>query len=385
MNRVFEKTNLAGIQLNNRIFRSATHERMADAHGFPTEALSRKYVALAKGGIGCIITGYMGISQQGKVARMVMLDRDACIGPLSALVQAVHAQQTPIIAQIAHCGSWTCRKVTGQPTVAPSRTGSARELSQTAIRQIIKDFIAAICRVKEAGFDGVQLHLAHGYLLSAFVSPRTNRRTDDWGGDTERRFRIVKEILAGAKARVGSFPILVKMNGTEKSPKGMDIPEAVKIARLLESAGCDGIEVSCGLPLEGLYTIRGSVPSEMVIAETPALSKLPRFMQKMLDAAATQIVKSAEPQKLYNVEAAGQIKKAVGIPVIAVGGIDNLPAIERVVGDSVCDYVSMSRPLIMEPGLVRKFQEGKQTQARCINCNFCLASKRPLRCYYGKV
>lgn len=385
MSKVFEKTTLAGIELNNRLIRSATHERIVDEQGFPTEVLTKKYTALAKGGIGCIITGYFGISQQGKVARMVMIDRDACVEPLSKMVQEVHAYNTPIIAQIAHCGSLTSTKVTGYPMIAPSRTGKSKEMTQAQINQTVADFVSAISRVKQAGFDGVQLHCAHGYLLSAFVSPRTNKREDEWGGDTEKRFRIVKKILESARSRIGDFPILVKMNGTEKSKGGMNISESVKIAKLLEAAGCDAIEVSCGMASDGLYTIRGGVPWQMVIAESSSLSKLPRFIQEAVGYVAERIVKSSKPEKLYNVDAAAQIKKAVAIPVIVVGGIDNLPDIERIIGNGLCDYVSMSRPLIIEPNLAQKFAEGRQVKSRCINCNFCLVAKEPLRCYNGKI
>ena len=154
---------------------------------------------------------------------------------------------------------------------------------------------------------------------------------------------------------------------------------------MLERSGCDGIEVSCGMAKDGLYACRGTVPWKMVIAETPSLSRQPHFIQRIIGAAAERIMKSPEPKKLFNVEAAEQIKKSLKIPVIVVGGIDNLPDIERIIDNGICDYVSMSRPLITEPNLVNKFRERKQLQARCINCNYCLVTKQPLRCYYGKI
>ena len=388
MNKVFEKPILAGIKLNNHILRSATHEGMADVSGFPTEALTKKYIALAKGGVGCIITGYMGVSIQGKspLFHMTMIDRDECIEPLAQIAQAVHACNTPIIAQIAHCGSQTSKKATGCQTVAPSRTGRAKAMTEAQIEQTISDFVSAIQRVKKAGFDGVQLHMAHGYLLSAFVSPLTNKRTDAWGGNTEKRFNVVMEILQKAKTEVGDFPIFVKMNGTEKSHKGMTMSESVKIAQMLEVYGCAGIEVSCGMIRDGLYSSRGLVPWKMVISKSPILSKLPCFIQKIIGLALERIMKSPEPQKLFNLKAAEQIKKAVSIPVIVGGGVDNLADIEYIINDEICDYVSMSRPLIMEPNLVNKFRENKQSKARCINCNYCLISmnNEPLRCYDGK-
>lgn len=191
---VFERTSLAGMDFNNRIIRSATHEGMADADGVPTEKLKKLYVRLAKGGVGAIITGYAGIQPDGKTCfvNMTMMDRDELIPAYKNITDAVHEHNTPIIMQLAHCGRQTRSNVTGLPTVAPSAIRDPfyseekpRELSENGINEIIDNFVSAIARAKQAGFDGAQLHMAHGYLLAQFLSSHANRRKDRWGGSTE--------------------------------------------------------------------------------------------------------------------------------------------------------------------------------------------------------
>lgn len=229
--------------------------------------------------------------------------------------------------------------------------------------------------------------MAHGYLLSEFVSPRMNRRKDEWGGSTENRFRILKMIFEKARKKVGDFPVIVKMNGYETLKNGLTIEESVKIAKLLEQVGCDGIEVSNGTLKAGIATMRGQVPWKMMVAQNDKLNKMPEFMKNFVGTVAKKVVPQPQPKNLYNLKAAISIKKAVNIPVIVVGGITNLEEIEDIINNDKCDAVSMSRPFIIESDLVNKFKTGKQTQSKCIQCNFCIIAveKRPLKCYYGNV
>jgi len=210
---IFEPTSLAGIKLKNRIIRSATHEGMADEKGFPTEKLKKLYIRLAKGDAGAIITGYVAIQADGKPSLFArtMIDNDDKIPAYREITDAVHEYETPIIMQIAHCGRQTRSKITGLKTVAPSAIRNAfynedmpKELSEDEINEIIDNFVSAIIRTKQAGFDGVQLHLAHGYLLSDFLSSHSNRRKDRWGGSTENKYRIVGEIFKKAKGKVAT-------------------------------------------------------------------------------------------------------------------------------------------------------------------------------------
>lgn len=392
---VWDETEIAGIKLKNRIIRSATNEKMADEQGKPTEMLFRKYEALAKGEAGAIITGFSGVQPNGKSPNgmMLMMDRDENIEPCRKLTARVHQYDTPVIMQLAHCGRQTSPKATGYPTVAPSpikdklyRESIPKELTEAEIYQVIEDFVLAIERAKAADFDGVQLHLAHGYLLSSFLTPHMNKRKDQWGGSTENRFRIAEEIIQLARKRVGDYPILVKMNAWESSRDGIKLPEAIKIAKMLEEAGYDAIEVSCGIIEEGFVTPRGEVPYEMIIQQSDRLKKTPKIFYPVVKGVIKRAVASPEPRFLYNVDNATEIKERVKIPIIVVGGIRNLPDIAEIIQSEKSDYVSMSRPFIIEPGIVKKFRTGKQTESKCINCNYCMVGLQstPLKCYYGK-
>lgn len=396
MNEVFNEAKLAGITLNNRIIRSATHEGMSDENGRPTETFIKKYEQLAKGGVGAIITGYVGVMANGKspALNMTMIDSNDKIAAFAEMVKRVHAMETPIIMQIAHCGRQTRSKITGYPTVAPSpiRDGlynedRPHELTESEIMDIIRHFVTAVERGKKAGFDGVQLHLAHGYLLSSFLSPHMNKRKDRWGGTTENRFRIVKEILNQSRKRVGDYPMLAKINAYEKSADGMRIDEAVKIAKMLEENGCDAIEVSSGIIEDGFWFARGEFPFEIIAAENFRLKAIPRFLHPLVRTVLKKQMDSPQPYSLYNLESAQQIKKQLEIPVIVVGGIHKLAEINDIIENNRCDFVSMARPFIIEPNIVNKFREGKQLESKCINCNFCVIGidARPFKCYYGKI
>jgi NADH:flavin oxidoreductases, Old Yellow Enzyme family len=389
-NKVFEPFELAGITFRNRIIRSATFEGLGDENGKPVDQLIKKYEALAKGGVGGIITGFIGVGQQGKASdNMVMINKSENIETLKKLTKRIHEMGTPIIAQLNHCGGQAKEESAQMPIVAPSKISDykAREMTKGEILEVIEMFVQGIKNAKEAGFDGVQIHLAHGYLLSEFVSPRMNRRKDEWGGSTENRFRIVKMIFEKAKKEVGDFSMIVKMNGYETLKNGITIEESVKIAKLLEQVGCDGIEVSNGTLKAGLATMRGQVPWKMIVAQNEKLSKMPEFMKNFVGIVAKKAVPQPQPKSLYNVEAAMSIKKAVNIPVIVVGGITKLEEIEDLIDNYKFDAISMSRPLIIESDLVNKFKIGKQTQSKCIQCNFCIigCEKGPLKCYYGNV
>jgi 2,4-dienoyl-CoA reductase-like NADH-dependent reductase (Old Yellow Enzyme family) len=394
--KVFEPIQLAGISLKNKVIRSATHEGMSDELGYPTEQLKKKYIQLAKGEVGAIITGLAGTQQNGKsIYRMQMIDKDDCIAPYRLLVNAIHEYSTPIIMQIAHCGRQTRSKSTGETPVAPSALKDKmfseerpHALSDTEIEGVIDQFVQAIGRAQKAGFDGVQLHAAHGYLLAEFLSPYMNRRQDKWGGTTQNRFRIVQEIYQRSKKIFGDFPILIKMNAYDGRRNGMRLEEAVKIAGLLERSGCSAIEVSCGVIEDGFFTVRGeSLPLDALFAYHFKFKSLPSFIKAMMRPFANIVMPPVRPLSNYNVPAAQTIKAHVSIPVIVVGGIRSLGDINQIIMNQQADMVSMCRPFIIEPDIVKKLKEGRQQVSKCISCNYCIiaAEERPLQCYYGKL
>lgn len=395
--QIFSQAEISGIKLKNRIIRSATHEGMADERGCPTEQLKTLYCRLAQGGVGAIITGYAGIQQSGKSSyqRMLMVDNDSLVDSYRNLVAVVHEFNTPIILQIAHCGRQTRSKIIGHKPVAPSAVRDKffnedmpKELTDGEIEEIINNFVNAVERAKKAGFDGVQLHLAHGYLLSEFLSPYMNRRKDKWGGSTENRYRIVAEIFKRAKSKTADFPILAKINGYDGRRNGMTVEEAVKIAKLLQISGCCAIEVSCGVVEDGLFMSRSEKnPVEAVFRYNFKFKRIPYFLRPIVTFFTNIVIPPVKPLRKYNVEAAMAIKKAVSIPVIVVGGIESIEDIADVIENKKADFVSMCRPFILEPDIVKKFKEGKQSQAKCIYCNYCTIGieEESLRCYLGKL
>jgi 2,4-dienoyl-CoA reductase-like NADH-dependent reductase (Old Yellow Enzyme family) len=396
-NTIFEPAVLAGIKMKNRIIRSATHEGMADEHGCPTEQLKKTYLKLAKGEVGAIITGYTGIQHNGKGSfyRMLMIDKDRFVDAYKEVVDAVHEYDTPIILQIAHCGRQTRSKITGENPVAPSAIRDKyfnedlpKELTERDIDEIIENFVEAIKRAKTAGFDGVQLHAAHGYLLSQFLSPYMNRRQDKWGVTTENRVRIIREIYNRSIAQVGNYPIFIKLNAHDGRKHGMRIEESVKIAKLLEQCGCSGIEVSCGVSEDRFYTTRAKkFPIEAIFTYSFKYKTLASSIKVLIKPFINVMIPPISPLTNYNVRASQAIKSHVSIPVIVVGGITSLFDITDIIKHNKADFVSMCRPFIIEPSIVKKFKEGKQNASKCISCNYCIvaAEERPLRCYYGKL
>ncbi len=345
---LFTPVRIAGVEIPNRFVRSATHEFMAaDEDGAPSERHVELFSRLAEGEVGLIVTGHAYVQPIGKASpRQTGIYDDRLIEPLSRIPAAVHRFASRIFVQIAHAGRQTKERIAGGIPVAPSPVYepefklTPRELSREEIRTLIRDFAAAGRRAKEAGFDGVQIHAAHGYLLSSFLSPYTNRRPDEWGGSTENRVRAIVEVVRALKEVVGRhFPVIAKWNATDFLPGGLEVGESVEMAGRAVEAGLDGIEVSAGSSESG----RGS-------------------MWKGL---------RSEAEEGYFVGDAAKFKKALPVPVIGLGGNRTFAAMERIVESGRADMVSLSRPFIREPFLVRDFRLGRIAKSECISCNKC--------------
>jgi 2,4-dienoyl-CoA reductase-like NADH-dependent reductase (Old Yellow Enzyme family) len=364
MGSLFEKTNINGLELKNRLIRSASHEGMSDEDGFPSPALFKLYKRLARGGVGLLITGYAYVSRDGisPFYRMQAIDRDELIGRYRELVDLVHENGTKIAMQIAHCGRQTSESAIGTQPIAPSAVLDTttevmpREMTEEDINRVIEDFAQGARRVKEAGFDAVQIHCAHGYLLSSFICPHTNRRTDQWGGTTENRVRIVREIYSRCRVLVGDdYPILIKYSAYDNMENGLRSEEGVVVGQMMAEMGFDCIEVSAGIFEDGGSTL--GINS-----------------------------KGTRPPQAYNRQVAKSLKRKIKVPVMLLGGITEPAVMEEIVKKGDADYISMCRALVSEPDLPRKMQEGNLEPARCIQCNLCsvYCPTRPLHCYYGK-
>ncbi|MDA8175049.1 MAG: NADH:flavin oxidoreductase [Nitrospiraceae bacterium] len=395
MPKLFEETRIKSLLLKNRIVRSATHEGMSDEAGFPGKELFALYERLARGGAGLIITGYAFVSREGNsnFKGMQGIDRDEHIPAYRALVDHVHSHGAKIAMQIAHCGRQTTRKAAGTQPIAPSPVKdkvlfvTPMQMNEDDIERIIEAFAQAARRARESGFDAVQIHGAHGYLVNQFLSPYTNRRKDRWGGPVENRMRIVSEIYSRCRKQIGhDFPLMIKINGHDNMKKGLKIDEAVIMAQVIAAMGFDGIEVSCGIFEDNQSTIRGDLPVEAILDEWDMYKRKNPVYRTFMRYLGRKIVKPAPFSQAYNLETAMAIKKAVDIPVSVVGGMTDPSSMERIIAGRAADYISMSRALIADPEFPEKIRTGSKALSKCIHCNLCTAylATKPLRCYRGK-
>lgn len=391
MSLPFSPMKIRDMEVKNRFVRSATYECMAKETGEVTDELVNLYRHLAAGEVGLIITGYTFIHPLGRAFKYhAGIHNDEMIPGLKRMVDAAHREEGKIVFQISHAGRQTTKATIGQAPIGPSSTGrdpvnfvKPRQMSEEDIHLAITSFGHAARRAHEAGADGVQLHGAHGYLINQFLSPFFNQREDAWGGSDENRFRFLKETVREVKKAIGDgMIILVKLNTNDFTPQeGITPPLAVKYASWLAELGIDGLEISCGT---GLYSFmnmsRGEVPVDELV------SSFPWWKKPLARLTLNKLVGKYDLEEGYNLEAAKLIKPVLGeVPLIPVGGLRNLRHMEEVLERKWADFISMSRPFIREPDLVRRFREGKAEFASCVSCNRCLAAinnDMPLRCYY---
>jgi 2,4-dienoyl-CoA reductase-like NADH-dependent reductase (Old Yellow Enzyme family) len=348
---LFEPTSINGMILENRFVRSATWEGMASADGASTPPLDAMMAELAAGGVGLVIPGYAYVSLEGKDAPgQLGVCSDAQIPRLARMAHAVHTARGRIALQLAHAGCFGEPSPSGSGPIGPSalETGDGpvgRAMTDVELAAVTRAFAAAAGRARSAGFDAVQVHAAHGYLLSQFLSPHFNRRTDGYGGRVEHRARLLLEVVAAVRSAVGAdYPVLVKLNAEDFLPDGFSVRDMLRVAALLEEAEIDAVELSGGTGLpEGL-----------------SFSRVGRLS-------------SGEPEAYYEV-AARRFKETVGVPLILVGGIRTFETAERLVAEGATDYVALSRPLIREPRLIERWRAGDTAPARCVSDNGCFAT-----------
>lgn len=393
MSIIFTPMKIGKMEVKNRFVRSATCEGMAKENGEVTDKLIKTLGILAKGEIGLIIPGYMYIHPSGQAFKhQTGIYSDDLIPGLKKLVDAVHKQDGKIAFQIVHAGQQTSKDLIGTTPLAPSKRimnpvtlSRPKQMPEEEIQETIQQFVEAARRVVEAGADAVQLHGAHGYLINQFLSPFYNRRKDEWGGNEENRFRYLKEIILKTKKVLpGDIPLFIKLNTHDYTQKeGITPPLAAKYAEWLKNLGIDAIEISCGSAHFAIFNLcRGDVPVKEII------QFLPPPLKSMGEKIFQDMVGKYNFKNPYNLEAAKIIKPVLGdIPLILVGGLRKMSEMEEILGNGYADFISICRPFIREPFLVKNLKEGKQDEASCISCNRCLAALPndfPVHCYVEK-
>ncbi len=329
MKKVFEEVQLGKLRLKNRLIRSATWEGIALPDGGVTEEAYAIYGELARGGVGAIITGFTSVAANDfYMDDMMRLCDDRLIPQYKKLTDCIHVEGIPVITQLA-LGAYYREDNGKYRQVEPD------DMSEVEIRFVIRQFIEAAVRAEKAGFDGVQIHAAHFFFLSRFISPAVNHRTDAWGGSLENRARILLEILRGIRERI-SLHIMIKINSSDFHYGGLNETDCVSICKLLDAAGIDSIEVS------GNGTSVGGI--------------------------------RAHKNEGYFVPAAAAVAEAVNCPVFVVGGFRTLDTIEAVLNNTRLQVISLSRPLLREPDFPRKLEADNDYISKCVSCNACYSS-----------
>ncbi len=392
---VFTPAWVGPLRIKNRLVRSATYENAAASGGEVSDFLVDLYRTLATGGVGLIITGVASVYSKAVFMHGSMrADDDSFIPSLEKIPRAVHeiGSGCRVMLQLVHPGRQILRREDigkVMPLLSPALIGYVRkhpevvappaeplhEVEPTApsavydttfdripraltlneIEEIIEAFAEGIRRAEAAGYDGIQLHAAHGYLLSSFLSPRTNRREDLYGGSSENRTRILEEIYRRARKKVSEhFPILIKINTTDFLPGGTDVNEAVRVANILNEIGFAAIETS-GCMWETCTR------TEEELGWPPVL--LPESRTRI----------QSDEQEAYFLPGAKALKRNTNATVILVGGLRSFHKLEEVLGSGAADFVSLCRPLIRQPDLPNQWRSGEAPdKAECVSCNACL-------------
>ena len=346
MSLLFSPAKIGSLEIPNRIIRSATAESMAsDLDGSPTEQLKALWVALVKGGTGLIISGHMYAHPSGKChPEMTGIYSDDLISALKECVDAVHEAGGKIAAQINH-GGMQCDKKSVNGTIAPSALEDdflkqpAREMSGDEIEMLIDAYGQAARRAEEAGFDAVQIHAAHGYLINQFISPYTNRRTDQWGADLQGRTRFLREVTRTVRAQVGNdYPVFIKFGMQDGLEGGLTAEAGANVVALMAEMGLDAIEISGGIQAT---SVRKGIRDASREAYFRPLVKLAR--------------------------------EKTDLPLIIVGGMRSKAVMEEVLASGEADFIAMCRPLINEPNFPNFLKAGKQEISGCISSSNCWA------------
>lgn len=409
---LFDALAFRHLTVKNRLFRSSVSGRFDNYDGSGTEARIRWEEKFARGGVGAIISSHVPISVEGRhLPGYALIDRDDRIPFFRRLGEVVHRHDCKYILQLNHCGrQQDVPGVENEVRGAMSATGRrepfhgirATEMTGDEVRAVIRQFIDAARRVREAGLDGIELHGANGYLITQFLSSGINDRVDEYGGSIECRARFLLEIIRGIRKEVGAdFHLQVKLNGEDRNDavlfwekRGNTLADTLRVCELVEEAGVDAIHVSTGsmfphpwnppggLPLDVVAKTYDSMISSgknvfrnFVLVRYRALRPIMQFLWNR-----TKI----EKIEGINLSAARAIKQKVQIPVICTGGFQTASIIRRAIALGDCDAVAIARPLIANNDLPKQFQGGKErADEPCTYCNKCLYEvlENPLGCY----
>lgn len=362
---------LGPITLPNRIVKAATFEGMARG-GLVTDRLIDFHRAFALGGAGMTTVAYLAVSPDGQGAPSEIVLRPEAGPGLARLADAVHAAGARVSAQIGHAGPVAAG--TGHTGLAPSKVFTpmafkfTRPVTEDDLTRIINNFATGARVLADAGFDAVEIHMGHGYLISAFLSPRLNRRTDRWGGPIEHRARLARAVAQAVRTEVGSeVAVIAKLNMTDGVAGGLSVEDSIGVALMLEADGTlDAIQLTGGSSFQNpMFLFKGDAPIKEMAAAFPGPLRLAfklfgrRFLHEY------------PFEEAYFLPMARRFRDALTLPLILLGGINRLDTIQGALDEGFA-FVAMGRALLREPDLPRRMQEGASTDGICIHCNKCM-------------
>ncbi len=382
---VFDPVKIGPVTLRNRTIRAAAFEGMGRDH-LPTQELVDFHGALAKGGVGMTTVAYAAVEQRGLSFGHQLWMRPEVVAPLRALTDQVHAAGARASIQLAHCGNMAHAKVAGgRPQSASARFNLygptlPQAMDESDIARVVEAHADAVSIARDAGFDAVEVHAGHGYLLSQFASPWTNRRTDRYGGSVHNRIRFAREAIAAAKrAARDDIAVLVKTNLRDGFEGGMELDDAIVLARALEEEGADALVLTGGFVSRApMYVMRGSMPTRVMadVMTDPMLSVGIALFGQML-------VKPYAYESRYFRADALAVRAAVKMPLVYLGGVDSGAAIDEALSEGF-EAVAMARALIREPDFVNKLARERGYRSLCDHCNYCAAQiyTKKASCHY---
>ena len=369
----FSPGRLGPLTLRNRFVKAATFEG-STPRGEVTDRLVEFHRAVAAGGVGMTTVAYCAVSPDGRVQRHCLVLDDDTAHALRRVTDAVHAEGAAVAAQLGHAGLVADAKSNRMRSLAPSRRFSppakgfvpaAREADLIRVRE---DFVRAARCAIDAGFDAVEVHLGHGYLLSSFLSPQLNRRRDGYGGELAARARFPREVLRAVRDAVGDrLAVTAKFNMADGAPRGLWLDESLEVARMIEADGVlDAMELTGGSSLQNaMYFFRGDVPL------VEMLETQPRYVRPGMRLIAPRLFPSYPFEEGFFLPFARQFREALNMPLIYLGGVNRLETAEQALSEGF-DLVAMGRALLREPDLLQTFAKGERSEGLCVHCNKCM-------------
>ena len=385
-----------GVTIKNRLGKSATQENMADEHGVVTQKYIDYYKRLSQGGVGLIITGHHYVNLNGRSSTgMTGADSDNQIPQLKKMTDAVHTHKTTVFAQLNHAGLKAFyEKQVNKDIRGPSKVVWTPALTIEQIEHIIKDFGASALRMKQAGFDGIELHGAHQYLIAQFLSKRSNKRRGRYGGSLVHRQQFVIEVIERIREQVGkSFPVIIKLDSHSRSYASIppllvpliSIDEALHTAKRMEDIGVDAIEVSCGFAAtKGAVSYKLSLQSLFLANDEVVKARVAGWLFTPVDWMFNHTLWFQPHHNLKNIQ---RFKETVDIPILAGSCFRDPVVMRTVIKNKQADMICMARPLIYNPDFPQQILQGSTAPSQCLNCNLCLVglpSGKQMKCYHGK-